>query len=89
MGLDPISKYTTARGSSELDGSKILKTADVGSKLRLTVNNIQKDVMIKGVVSTNNSTVDSRIYMTETAARQLFDRKGLNVNEIAITLTDN
>lgn len=89
LGSDLISKYTTARGSSESDGSKILKTADVGSKLRLTVNNIQKDVVIKGVVSTNNSTVDSRIYMTETAARQLFDRKGLNVNEIAITLTDN
>ncbi|PIY69338.1 hypothetical protein COY90_01145 [Candidatus Roizmanbacteria bacterium CG_4_10_14_0_8_um_filter_39_9] len=89
LGSDLILKYTTARGSSESDGSKILKTADVGSKLRLTVNNIQKDVVVKGVVSTNNSTVDSRIYMTETAARQLFDRKGLNVNEIAITLTEN
>ncbi len=89
LGSDLIAKYTTARGSSESDGSKILKTADVGSKLRLTVNGVQKEVTIKGIISTNNSVVDGRIYITDTAARQLMMRTDLNVNEIAISLEND
>ncbi len=86
LGSDLITKYSTAKAVS--DGSKILKTADVGSKLLLAVNGIQKEVTVKGIVSTNNSTVDGRIYITDTAARQLFNRSNLDVNEIAVTLTE-
>jgi ABC-type lipoprotein release transport system permease subunit len=86
LGSDLIKKYTSAKAGSA--GTKILKTADIGSKLRLSVNGIQKEVRVKGVISTNNSTVDGRIYITDTAARQLLGRTDLNVNEIAISLTD-
>ena len=86
VGSSLIQKYTTAKSSTDSDGSKILKTADVGSRVRLTVNGTQKEVVIKGVVSTNNSTVDGRIYMTDVAMRGLLDRNSLNVNEIAVAL---
>lgn len=86
VGSGLIQKYTTAKSSSDSDGSRILKTADVGSRVRLTVNGVKKEVVIKGVVSTNNSTVDGRIYMTDVAVRQLLNRTSLNVNEIAISL---
>lgn len=86
LGSDLIKKYTSAKAGSA--GTKILKTADIGSKLRLSVNGIQKEVRVKGVISTNNSTVDGRIYMSDTAARQLLGRTDLNVNEIAISLTE-
>lgn len=86
VGSSLIQKYTTAKSSTDSDGSKILKIADIGSRVRLSVNGIQKEVVIKGVVSTNNSTIDGRIYMTDVAMRGLLDRDSLNVNEIAVAL---
>jgi ABC-type antimicrobial peptide transport system permease subunit len=86
VGSSLIQKYTTAKSSTDSDGSKILKTADIGSRVRLTANGIQKEVVIKGVISTNNSTVDGRIYMTDVAMRGLLGRDSLNVNEIAVSL---
>lgn len=86
VGSSLIQKYTTAKSSTDSDGSKILKTADIGSRVKLTVNGIQKEVVIKGVISTNNSTVDGRIYMTDAAMKELLGRDSLNVNEIAVSL---
>ena len=86
IGSSLIQKYTTVRGQTGTIGTKILQTADVGSKVRLTVNGVQKEVYIKGVITSNNSTVDGRIYMLDTSTRKLIGRTSLNVNEIAISL---
>ena len=86
IGSSLIQKYTTVRGQAGTIGTKILQTADVGSKVRLTVNGVQKEVYIKGVITSNNDTVDGRIYMVDTPTRKLIGRTSLNVNEIAIKL---
>src|SRR6185437_13333628 len=75
------------RGAVLAVGSKVLETADVGSRVRLTINGVQKEVTIKGVFTTNSVFVDSRIYMTESAFREMTQNQGLNSNEIAIRLT--
>ncbi len=86
IGSNLISKYATVRGAALAVGSKILKTADIGSRVRLTVNGIQKDFTIKGVFTTNSVFVDSRIYMPESVFRQLTHNESLRANEIAIRL---
>src|SRR5258708_11001615 len=89
IGSNLIQKYATVRGSVLAVGSKVLQNADVGSRVRLTINGIQKEVTIKGVFTTNSVFVDSRIYMTESAFREMTQNQSLAANEIAIRLTSN
>lgn len=86
MGASLIKKYASLRGSVLNLGSKILKTPDVGSKVRITVNGVQKEVFIKGIVSTDGTNIDNRIMMNETAVRELLGNTNLNASEIAILL---
>jgi putative ABC transport system permease protein len=86
IGASLIQKYASLRGAVTNLGSKILKTPDVGSKVRITVNGVQKEVYIKGIVSTDGTNIDNRIFMTDTAARELMGNTNLNANEIAISL---
>ncbi|HVA96327.1 MAG TPA: ABC transporter permease [Candidatus Acidoferrales bacterium] len=89
IGASLIKKYASLRGSVTNLGAKILKTPDVGSKIRITVNGIQREVFIKGIVSTDGTNIDNRIIMTDTAARELLGNTNLNGSEIAITLKPN
>ena len=89
IGSNLIQKYATVRGAVLAVGSKVLQQADVGSRVRLTINGVQKEVTIKGVFTTNSVFVDSRIYMTESAFREMTQNQSLNANEIAIRLTPN
>ncbi len=86
VGSSLIQKYASLRGAAENIGSKILKTADVGSKVLITVNGVQKEMIIRGIVSTDGTNIDNRIFMTDTAARELMGNKTLNASEIAIAL---
>lgn len=86
IGSNLIKKYATVRGAALAVGTKILQTADVGSRVRLTVNGVSKEVTIKGVFSTNSVFIDSRIYMTESAFRQMTQNQSLAANEIAVRL---
>ena len=89
IGSNLIQKYATVRGAALAVGSKILQTADVGSRVRLTINGAQKEMTIKGVFTTNSVFVDSRIYMTESTFREMTKNTNLNANEIAIRLLPN
>src|SRR6185437_15276102 len=89
IGSNLIQKYASVRGAVLAVGSKVLQNADVGSRVRLTINGVQKEVTIKGVFTTNSVFVDSRIYMTESTFREMTQNQGLNSNEIAIRLTPN
>jgi ABC-type lipoprotein release transport system permease subunit len=86
IGSNLIQKYATVRGAVLAVGSKVLQQADIGSRVRLTINGVQKEVTIKGVFTTNSVFVDSRIYMTESAFREMTQNESLNANEIAIRL---
>ncbi len=89
IGSNLIQKYATVRGAVLAVGSKVLQQADVGSRVRLTINGVQKEVTIKGVFTTNSVFVDSRIYMTESTFREMTQNQSLNANEIAIRLKPN
>jgi putative ABC transport system permease protein len=89
VGSNLIRKYTTASGQTLGAGSQTLRTADIGSRVLLTINGVQKEVFIKGVVRTNNSIIDSRIFMVDYAFRELTSRSSLNANEIAIKIKPN
>lgn len=89
IGASLIKKYASLRGSVLGLGSKILKTADVGSKVRITVNGMQKEVFIKGIISTDGTNIDNRIFMTDTSARELMGNTSLNASEIAVSLVPN
>lgn len=85
VGSGLTRKYASGGPGTTLSDN-ILKTADVGSQVRLTVNGIQKNVLIKGIISTGNTLMDGRLYMTDTQVRNLIGRSSLNANEIAVKL---
>ncbi|HEV2339658.1 MAG TPA: FtsX-like permease family protein [Patescibacteria group bacterium] len=87
VGSTLTQKYATVRNAGNTVGSRVLVTADIGSRVLLMVNGIQKEVTIKGIVTTNVPTVDARIYMVDSTVRQLMGNTSLNANEIAISLT--
>jgi len=89
IGSNLIQKYATIRGAALAVGSKILQTADIGSRVRLTINGVQKEVTIKGVFTTNSVFVDSRIYMNEPVFREITQNQNLSANEIAVRLIPN
>lgn len=89
IGASLIKRYASLRGSVTTLGSKILRTPDIGSKLRITVNGVQKEVYIKGIISTSGTNMDTRIFMVDTSARKLLGDTSLNASEIAIKLAPN
>lgn len=85
LGKDLLEKYS----NTTFPGQKKLKTADVGSRVRVTINGIQKEFVVKGIISAKNQTVDGRIYMLDTTVRELLGRSSVNANEIAVRLKPN
>lgn len=86
IGSNLIQKYATIRGATLAVGTKILQTADVGSRVLLTINGVQKEVTIKGVFTTNSIFIDSRVYMTESDFREMTQNTSLSSSEFAIRL---
>lgn len=80
VGVSLLAKYQSAAGT----GTASLKTADVGTQIRLTVNGIAKEVTIVGVVKAKVTNVDSRVFLLDRELRPLIGRNDFNVNEIAI-----
>jgi ABC-type lipoprotein release transport system permease subunit len=86
LGGDLTVKYASNGPAAGALSENALKTADVGSRVRLTVNGIQREVLVKGIVTTGNTLMDGRIYMTDTQVINLVRRTSLNANEMAIKL---
>ncbi len=80
VGASLLKKYSTGPGS----GGSLLKNADVGTTVRLTVNNSIKEVTIVGILKAKVQTIDSRIFMLDSELRPMINRNDFNVNEIAI-----
>jgi len=84
IGANLLTKYTPI----ESPGLTTLRNVQAGSKVRLTVNGVQREVTIKGVLKTKVGEIDQRIFMPEKQFRQLIGRTDLNVGEIAVKLKD-
>ncbi|MFA5000914.1 MAG: ABC transporter permease [Candidatus Paceibacterota bacterium] len=57
-----------------------------GTKIRLTLGNIQREVTIKGIIKSKVDEINMRVFMTDAQLRSLTGRSDYNVNEIAIRL---
>lgn len=89
VGASLIQKYSSLRGSALNIGTKILKSPDIGSKIRIVVGGNSYDVFIKGIISTQGTNIDNRVFMVDNAARKLMGNTSLEADEIAIRLKPN
>ena len=87
VGADLLEKYSRFVGAGG-DFLFFLKDADLGSEIRIVVNGIEKDVIIKGIIQSKVDQVGTRVYFTDTELRKMLGRNALNVDEIAIKLYD-
>ena len=82
IGKDLLSRYVKEFQTI----SKKLKSVAVGSRVRLTVGDKQREVTVKGIVGTGNQIADTRVYMVDSAARELLGKSTLEASEIAVKL---
>lgn len=85
LGKDLLEQYS----NTTFPGQKKLTTVKTGSRVRVTTNGVQKEFVVKGIIGAKNQTVDGRIYVIDTTARELLGRNNLNANEIAVRLQPN
>jgi len=88
VGSDILEKYSRFAGAASGDFLFFLKDADVGSEIRVNIGEIEKDVIIKGVIQSKVDQVSTRVYFSDTELRKILGRRSLNVDEIAIKLYD-
>ncbi|MAZ41007.1 hypothetical protein CL654_02730 [bacterium] len=81
IGGDLIDTY--AQGTPE---AFVLNGVEVGDKIRTTINGIEKEVTVKGILDSKINEVNLRIYFNEREFRKLAGRDDLNIDEVAITL---
>lgn len=84
LGKGLLAQYS--KGSST---ESRLKDIKIGSRLKLIIGKTSIDVIVRGIVDTGNSTVDSRIFMLDTTMRSILNNFNLKANEIAILLSSN
>jgi putative ABC transport system permease protein len=93
--LEPTDFDQVVLGSLLLDqylpidtpGLLTLRGVTVGSKVKLSINGIEREVTVKGIVASKADEVDRRVFMVDTQVRALLGRTDFNVDEIAIKLT--
>lgn len=83
VGKNLFEQYSNRPDNST---EKKLQTATVGSRIKLKVNNREKEVVIIGIVGTGNNTIDSRIFINKIIARELTNNQTVNATEIAVKL---
>ncbi len=72
----------------EAPGFQSLENVGIGTKIRLTVNDVQREVVVKGIVDTKVDEVSRRVYMVDTQARSLMGRTDGNLDQVSIKLED-
>lgn len=72
----------------DFDSELFVTLSDVypGTKVRIEVGNISREVTVKGIVKSKVDEIDRRVLFPEKQLRALIGRDDFNVNEIAIKL---
>lgn len=81
VGSNLLSEY-----SRNIPGDETLENVNVGDTIRVRLNDVIKELKVKGVVESKIGEVGQRIYMTDRFLAQLIERPSSNVNEIAVIL---
>ncbi len=82
LGKNLLYKYTPI----EAPGFQTLKDVSVGSRIRITIGDVQKEYYVKGIIASKVDTFDSSVIMLDSEARKLIGRSDFNANQIAIQL---
>ncbi len=70
----------------ESPGLATLEDVGVGTKIRLTIGDVRREVEVKGIVKTKVDEISRSVYMVDSQFRSLIGRNDGNVDEIAIKL---
>lgn len=82
VGANLLKKYLPI----ESPGLSVLENVEVGSKVRLTIGQNTKEVVIKGIVKSKVGELDQRIFILDSVLRNLIGRSDYNVDEISIKI---
>lgn len=63
-----------------------LENVGPGTRIRLTINGVSREVTVKGIVKTKVDEISMRVFMVDSQLRDLIGRNDYNVNEISIKL---
>lgn len=85
LGAYLIKKYMPV----DSPGFTTLSNVPVGSKIRITVGNVTREVTVKGIVKAKVDEVSMRVFMPEEQLRSLIGRSDYNVSEISIKIKEN
>ncbi len=70
-------------------GLQTLDIKGVGEKVRLTVGGNNKELTVVGIIKSKVGEIDQRMFMNGAELRPLIRRNDLNVDEIAVQVTDD
>lgn len=65
-----------------------LRDVKIGQKMKLTVGNNSKEVIVRGIMKSKIDQIDARVIMNQSELRKLIGRSDYNLDEIAIRVTD-
>jgi ABC-type lipoprotein release transport system permease subunit len=82
IGADLLAKYTPI----ESPGFQTLKNVEAGSRVRLNIGDISREVTVVGVIKAKVGDVDQRFTMVDREVRTMIGRTDYNVDEIAVKL---
>lgn len=82
IGANLLQKYLSYE-SADLG---ILKQADLGTKVRLSIGTSTREMTIKGILKSKVDEIDRRVFMSSSLVRKLIGRTDNNASEIAIRL---
>ncbi len=65
-----------------------LRDVKIGQKMKLTVGNNSKEVIVRGIMKSKIDQIDARVIMNQSELRKLIGRSDYNLDEIAIRVED-
>lgn len=82
VGSQLLEQYSTV----SFAGLDTISNVGIGSKVRISVNGVTKEFIVKGIVKSKVNNVGLRVFLVGSELRKLLGRTDYNVDEIAIKL---
>ncbi len=77
-----INEYTPV----DSPGFQQLRGVKPGDRVKITVGNVSKEMIIRGILKSKVDEIDARVFMLDRVARQFINRSDVNYNEITVKL---
>src|SRR3989338_8308872 len=83
VGTSLLARYKTL---TAIPGATPIPNVSVGSKVRVVVNGIEREMTVKGIIASKVQEINLRVFMVDSQLRAILGREDNGVNEIAIKL---